>query len=225
MTEYYLEQEGAIVLHDTDEQRLRNSLSFMPQYQGLEVLESETPIDSVDNKFYFIDDPEYIAKKKAEEDEKISQLHMTRGDLFEALILAKGITKAQIRQMIETFPSLTEVERALYLNRFDEALDFYRGYPAVDLIGTAIGVTSDQLTKFFETKDYHYLTNVTVTINATPEDADVTIGNEAGNEATVAYGSTVNYVVSKEGYQTVEGTLENITENQVLDIELEPVKE
>ena len=91
------------------------------------------------------------------ERERIAKLSMKRGDMFEAIILAFGKTKAEIRSMIENVEGLTYIERALYLNRFDEALDFYRSYPAVDLIGNMLGVSSEQLDKFFETKDYTYL--------------------------------------------------------------------
>lgn len=94
---------------------------------------------------------------KEQERERINLLSMTRGDMFEAIILAFGKTKADIRSMIENVEGLTDVERALYLNRFDEALDFYRGYPAIDLIGKMLGVGSEQLDKFFKTKDYHEL--------------------------------------------------------------------
>ena len=44
-----------------------------------------------------------------------------------------------------------------YHQHSDEALDFYRGYPAIDLIGKMLGVSSEQLDKFFKTKDYHEL--------------------------------------------------------------------
>ena len=76
-------------------------------------------------------------EKQEQERERLDKLSMTRGDMFEAIILAFGKTKADIRSMIENVEGLTDIERALYLNRFDEALDFYRGYPAIDLIGTS----------------------------------------------------------------------------------------
>ena len=94
---------------------------------------------------------------KQQEHERIQELSMTRGDLFEALILAQGVGKAQLRAMIENFEGLTDLERALYLNRFDEALDFYRKHPAIDLVGGLLGITSENMDKFFETKDYNYL--------------------------------------------------------------------
>lgn len=122
--------------------------------QPLEVQQSD-----VDGFWYLKDKcPMKTDEEKAEEErERLNILSMTRGDMFEAIILAFGKTKADIRSMIENVEGLTDIERALYLNRFDEALDFYRGYPAVDLIGKMLGVSSEQLDKFFETKDYTYL--------------------------------------------------------------------
>ena len=109
------------------------------------------------NKQEVIENPNYEEEQAQKERERLNLLSMTRGDMFEAIILAFGKTKADIRSMIENVEGLTDIERALYLNRFDEALDFYRGYPAVDLIGKMLGVSSEQLDKFFETKDYTYL--------------------------------------------------------------------
>ena len=115
---------------------------------GYEIRETETSLEAW----------EYTEEEiKEQERERINLLSMTRGDMFEAIILAFGKTKADIRSMIENVEGLTDVERALYLNRFDEALDFYRGYPAIDLIGKMLGVSSEQLDKFFKTKDYHEL--------------------------------------------------------------------
>ena len=95
---------------------------------------------------------EDIVRKK--EEERISNLFMTREDMFEALILAFGKDKNDIRAMIENLPDLTEVERKLYLNRFDEALNFYRSHPAVDLLGAMLGISKERMDKFFDTKDY-----------------------------------------------------------------------
>lgn len=104
---------------------------------------------------------EYKAKKQVEEKERIGNMSMTRGDVFEALILARGITKAQIRAMIEQ-AELDDITKALYLNRFDEALEFYRKFPLFDLLGQALGVTSEQLDNFFITKNYEFLKVVEV---------------------------------------------------------------
>lgn len=164
---------------------------------------------------------------KKQERERLDGLKMTRGDVFEALILARGLTKPQIRAMIEN-AELDTITKALYLNRFDEALDFYRGFPAFDMLGQALGVTPKQLDDFFETKDYHYLTNITLKINATPESAVVTINGKATKEFSTPYQPNlqlpVTYSVACEGYATKEDEIV-LTENTVLDVVLDEVTE
>ena len=120
-----------------------------------------------------------LEELQQQEQERISKLSMTRGDVFEALILAKGLGKAQIRTMIEQ-AELDAVTKALYLNRFDEALEFYRGYPLFDMLGQALGITGEMLDKFFETKDYHELiTKEVENENTTDTTADVSNEVEA----------------------------------------------
>lgn len=46
MTTYYIEQDGQIKLHDTDKNRIQTTLKFMPQYAGLELKETERPIEN-----------------------------------------------------------------------------------------------------------------------------------------------------------------------------------
>ena len=153
-------------------------------------------------------------KKAQKERERLDMLSMTRGDVFEALILAKGLSKAQIRAMIEQ-AELDTVTKALYLNRFDEALEFYRGYPIFDMLGEALDITPRMLDKFFETKDYHYLTTCKLTINPTPISATVTI-----EPNPTPYGETAHYRVECEGYVTKEGNIEMI-KDEVLEIVLD----
>ena len=128
----------------------------------------------------------YLTKDeiKAKERERLDKLSMTRGDVFEALILAKGLGKAQIRAMIEQ-AELDTVTKALYLNRFDEALEFYRGYPIFDMLGQALGITGEMLDKFFETKDYHELiTKEVENENTTDTEQPTNISNEMETKAT-----------------------------------------
>ena len=95
-------------------------------------------------------------EKQEQERERLDKLSMTRGDVFEALILAKGLTKPQLRAMIEK-AELDAMTKALYLNRFDEALDFYRGFPVFNMLGKKLGVTPEQLDMFFTDKNYKHL--------------------------------------------------------------------
>jgi hypothetical protein len=102
-------------------------------------------------------DPEYEEKQKAKEKARIAELSLTRADVFEGLILARGLSKQDLRAFIENDETLSPVEKALYLNRFDDALEFYRKHPAIDFISEKLGISSENMDKFFDTKDYTYL--------------------------------------------------------------------
>lgn len=158
-----------------------------------------------------------------QERKRLDKLSMTRGDAFEALILAKGLTKPQIRAMIEN-AELDTMTKALYLNRFDEALDFYRGFPVFDMLGKALDVTPKQLDDFFETKDYHYLTTVVLEVKANVENAIVRINNIETNKLKKPYNDEVievTYIVEKDGYKTVKETIQwDLKENKVIEVEL-----
>ena len=159
----------------------------------------------------------YEEEQTQKERERLDNLSMTRGDVFEALILAKGLGKAQIRAMIEQ-AELDTITKALYLNRFDEALEFYRGYPIFDMLGQALGITGEMLDKFFETKDYHYLTTCKLTINAMPTEVTVT------GAGSYPYGTLVDYKVELEGYKPYIGSIELLKDTE-LNIELEKIEE
>lgn len=98
-----------------------------------------------------------IAQKEAE---RIAQLHLTRGDVFRALLLARQVTRQQIRALIEQMPDETPeqmIAKEYALIDFDESLDFYRGVQLIDTLGTQLGISPEAMTQFFETNDYHYL--------------------------------------------------------------------
>ena len=158
-----LDEEGNPVLDE------EGNPTFETQTIEKEVVKYRT--ETVEKTGYNLEAWGYTEEEKQKQKrEHINLLSVTRGDMFEAIILAFGKTKADIRSMIENVEGLTDIERALYLNRFDEALDFYRGYPAVDLIGQMLGISSEQLDKFFEFKDYKYLIpNEPVTEEVTEE--------------------------------------------------------
>ena len=94
------------------------------------------------------------------ERERIAQLHLTRGDVFRGLLQAKGVTRAQIRAIIEQLPDSTPeqaIAKEMALIDFDEALEFYRGVALIETVGERLGITSEQMDRFFETNDYHEL--------------------------------------------------------------------
>ena len=175
---------------------------------GYEIRETETSIEA----WGYTEE-----EKEREERKRLNNLSMTRGDVFEALILAKGLGKAQIRAMIEQ-AELNTITKALYLNRFDEALEFYRGYPIFDMLGEVLDITPSMLDRFFDEKDYHYLTKCELAINATPTEATIT-----GN-GSYPYGTLVNYKVELEGYKPYIGSIE-LLEDTELNINLEKIEE
>ncbi len=210
---FYIQQDEKIILFDEDKQKLKDTIAFMPQYEGLEIKEVEEGYVIYDFALMTVEEME--AKQAQKERERLDKLSMTRGDVFEALILARGLTKPQIRAMIEQ-AELDNLTKALYLNRFDEALDFYRGFPVFDMLGQVLGVTGAMLDRFFDTKDYHYLTTCKLIINPTPAEATVT---GAGD---YPYGTIVDVVVECEGYITHTETV-TLTEDKTLNITLDEV--
>lgn len=103
----------------------------------------------------------YTEEEKAQQEaERVAHLHLTRGDIFRALLLAKQVTRAQLRAIIEQLPENTveqSITKEMALIDFDEALEFYRGNALIDTVGAQLGITSDQMNRFFETNDYHDL--------------------------------------------------------------------
>ena len=148
---YYLMQDEKIVLADTNRERLEGSVAFVPQYKGLEILETEKEIVKFENEFFFKEDvQEELDQKEAE---RIAQLNMTRGDFFEGLILALGKDEDDVLALIDVL-DLTDIEKKVFKSRVKNALDFYRGYPLIDKMCKYLGLSAEQMTQFFETKDY-----------------------------------------------------------------------
>lgn len=149
-----------ILNQETKEVSIANSGSQWVISQGF--TEQEVEQSDVDGNWYLAGfAPMKTDEEKAQEEaERIAMLKLTRGDVFRALLLAKGITREQLRSQLEVMPASTQeetVKRELALIDFDEALDFYRGNPLIDTVGLALGLTKEQLDRFFETNDYKEL--------------------------------------------------------------------
>ena len=134
----------------TDTQRM-NFIVEQNHQNGYEIRETEFALQAWG----------YTAEEIAQQEaERIAKLHLTRGDVFRGLLMARQITRAQIRALIEAMPEETP-EQAIakegYLIDFDEALEFYRGVQLIDTLGSQLGISSEAMTQFFETNDYHYL--------------------------------------------------------------------
>lgn len=184
----------------------KQKIDFIVEYnhnQGYE-------IEEVDDKLQaFVMEFTEEEKEKAERN-RLDMLYLTGADVERAIYQVKGIDFDDILAMVKDIPTIDE--KALRIEF--KANNFYRGNPYINQVGELLGFTSDMLDRFFDTKDYHYLTTCTLTINATPIEATVT------GEGTYPYGTEVTYTVEEQGYTTKTGTitlLEDTTLEVVLD--------
>ena len=92
--------------------------------------------------------PDFEEQKAQQEKERIAKLSLTKREVFLGLFQAKGVTPEQIKAQITDPMALIE---------FEYANDYYRFNPLIDVVGNKLGITSEQLDKFFDTKDYTYL--------------------------------------------------------------------
>lgn len=83
-----------------------------------------------------------------QERERIAKLSLTKREVFLGLYQAKGVTPDMIKAQITDPMALIE---------FEYANDYYRFNPLIDIVGATLGITPEQLDKFFETKDYTVL--------------------------------------------------------------------
>ena len=127
------------------------------EFYNLDKVEETQEEYVLDNEEYVLKTPEWEEKQKQAENERIAMLSLTRGDVFRGLLQAKNVTRAQIRALIENNEQISEVKRELALIDFDEALNFYRGNPLIDTLGATLGITSEQLDRFFEDGNYEHL--------------------------------------------------------------------
>ena len=209
---FYIEKDNKIVLFDENKQRLQNTITLMPQYEGLEIQEVEEGYVIYDFELMTIEEME--EKQAQKERERIALLNMTGADVERAIYKVKGIDFDDILAMVKDNPAIDE--KALKIEF--KANNFFRGNPYISKVGSLLGFTSEMLDKFFDTKDYHYLTTCKLTINATPTEAIVT-----GN-GSYPYGTLVDYKVELEGYKPYIGSIELLKDTE-LNIELEKIEE
>ena len=143
---FYIQQDEKILLFDEDKQKLQDTIAFMPQYKGLEIKEVEEGYVIYDFELMTVEEKE--AKETQKERGRLNLLSMTKREMFLGLYQAKGITPDMLKAQITDPQALIE---------FEYANDYYRGNPLIDVIGGQLGFTTEQLNKFFETKDYTYL--------------------------------------------------------------------
>lgn len=209
---FYIQQDEKIVLFDEDKQKLQDTIAFMPQYEGLETKEVEEGYVIYDFELMTVEEME--AKQAQKERERLAMLNMTGADVERAIYKVKGIDFDDILAMVKDNPAIDE--KALKIEF--KANNFFRGNPYIEQVGALLGFTSEMLDKFFEAKDYIYLTTCKLTINATPTEATIT------GSGSYPYGTLVDYKVELEGYKPYIGSVE-LLEDTILDIELEKIEE
>ena len=155
-------------------------------------------------------------EKLKQEKERIALLNMTGADVERGIYNAKGMDFDDIIAFVMANPPQGLDVKALKIEL--KANNFYRGNPYVNAVGALLGFTEEQLDKFFETKDYHYLTTCKLTINAMPIEATVT------GAGSYPYGTLVDYKVELEGYKPYIGSVE-LLEDTELNIKLEKIEE
>ena len=209
---FYLQQDEKIVLFDENLERLQNTIAIMPQYQGLEIKEVEDGYVIYDFELMTVEEME--EKQVQQERERLAMLNMTGADVERAIYKVKGIDFDDILAMVKDNPVIDE--KALKIEF--KANNFFRGNPYIEKVGALLGFTSKQLNKFFETKDYIYLTACELTINAVPTEATGT------GTVSYPYGTLVDYKVELEGYKPYTGSIELLKDTE-LNIELEKIEE
>lgn len=109
----------------------------------------ETNLEYVlDGEEYVLKDEAWEAKQAQAEKERIAKLSLTKREVFLGLYQAKGVTPEMIKAQITDPMALIE---------FEYANDYYRFNPLIDIVGATLGITPEQLDKFFETNDYTVL--------------------------------------------------------------------
>ena len=206
---FYIEQNDQIKLYNIDKQTLEANLKFQPQYQGLEIKEVPEGYAIVDFKLVSVQEEQEIKQQK--ERERLDMLFMTGSDVERAIYKVKGIDFDDILTMVKNNPAIDA--KALKIEF--KANNFYRGNPYISQVGALLGFTSEQMDRFFDTKDYIYLTTCKLIINPTPENATITI-----KPNPTPYGETAHYKVECEGYITKEDDIEML-QDTILPIELE----
>lgn len=200
-----MEIKAELIKPYTDDERMEFIVKQNHEL-GYEIKETETTLEAWG---YTEEELEQQMKKS------IAMFMMTSADVERAIYKVKGIDFDDILIMVKDNPLIDE--KALKIEF--KANNFYRGNPYIEQIGNLLGFTSEMLDKFFETKDYHYLTTCKLTINATPDSATVVINSEIVNDVTVPYGSVVDYIVSCDGYESKADVFE-ITKDEVLEVVL-----
>lgn len=130
----------------------------------------------------------YTEEEKAEAERKrLDMLYMTGADVERAIYKVKGMDFDDILKMVAEVPTIDVKALGIEFR----ANNFYRGNPYISQVGALLGFTSDQMDKFFETKDYKELlpadetdSGAVDTGDGATSSADIKDENVSGDEET-----------------------------------------
>lgn len=126
---------------------------------NLDKVEETTEEYVLDGDQYVKLDDEYRKKKAQEEAERIARLNLTGADVERGLYQALKLDFDDVIAKVEAAQPAGLDIKALKIEL--KANNFYRGNPYIDAVGQLLGLTTEQLDKFFETNDYKELLPVT----------------------------------------------------------------
>ena len=104
MTTYYIEQDGHIKLYSTDKLCIQAMLKYMPQYAGLEIKETERPIENCE----WADTDEYIAEKTHQELQ--NQVNTLESETGLNRVLREIVTSSEITTSKYVQDKIAEIE-------------------------------------------------------------------------------------------------------------------
>ena len=105
--------------------------------------------------------PEHAQEEERKRQEYILSLSMTRSDFFDGMIKAFGIGQEELKQAIILVLGniqITDIEKKIALNNYDNALNFYRKHPLFTMLSNipipvteniTITITTEQWNNFF----------------------------------------------------------------------------
>lgn len=126
---------------------------------GLYYIEEIEPDEQGNSRFQIIKNPEPTAEEIAQHK---AQLNLTAADVERAIYKAKGIDFDDIVTIVEQYNQTEPMSETGESTSIDikalkielRANNFYRGNPYIDMVGTLLGFSKEQLDEFFETNDY-----------------------------------------------------------------------
>ncbi len=139
---------------------------FIVQYNHnmlLKIYETQTALYALEPHEKLVDDVvvdnsiEYNKEQERIEKERIAMLNLTGADVERAIYKAKGMDFNDIIAFLEAQPLSQDGTPVVDIKALKielKANNFYRGNPYINLVGSLLGFSENQLDEFFETNDY-----------------------------------------------------------------------